>query len=70
MSIMLFVISLYLDMSWLVMLLVFENFLRPEEVENNSITAVPTKSDSDVILCLRLLSKTLTCTLYSSYPNR
>ena len=27
---------------------------------------VPTKSDSDVILCLQLLSKTLTCTLHLS----
>ena len=29
-------------------------------------SVVPTKSDSDVILCLQLLSKTLTCTLYLS----
>ena len=29
-------------------------------------TVVPTKSDSDVILCLQLLSKTLTCTLHLS----
>ena len=28
------------------------------------ITVVPTKSDSDVIFCLQLSSKTLTCTLY------
>ena len=27
-------------------------------------TVVPNKSDSDVILCLQLLSKTLTCTLH------
>ena len=27
---------------------------------------VPTKSDSDVIFCLRLLSKTLTCMLHLS----
>ena len=27
-------------------------------------TVVPTKSDSDVILCLQLLSKTLSCTLH------
>ena len=27
-------------------------------------TVVPTKSDSDVIFCLQLLSKTLTCTLH------
>ena len=26
-------------------------------------TVVPTKSDSDVIICLQLLSETLTCTL-------
>ena len=30
------------------------------------VTVVPTKSDSDVILCLQLLSKTLTCTLHLS----
>ena len=29
-------------------------------------TVVPTKSDSDEILCLQLLSKTLTCTLQLS----
>ena len=29
-------------------------------------TVVPTKSDSDVILCLQLLSKTQTCTLHLS----
>ena len=29
-------------------------------------TVVPTKSDSDVILCLQLLSKTLTCTVLPS----
>ena len=29
-------------------------------------TVVPAKSDSDVILCLQLLSKTLTCTLHLS----
>ena len=29
-------------------------------------TVVPTKSDSDVKLCLQLLSKTLTCTLHLS----
>ena len=33
-------------------------------------TVVPTKSDSDVILCLQLLSKTLTCTLHLMYENR
>ena len=31
-----------------------------------SSTVVPTKSDSDVKLCLQLLSKTLTCTLHLS----
>ena len=30
-------------------------------------TVVPTKNDSDVILCLQLLSKTPTCTLHLSY---
>ena len=30
------------------------------------ITVMPTKSDSDVVLCLQLLSKTLTCTLHLS----
>ena len=30
-----------------------------------TITVVPTKSDSDVILCLQLLSLTLMCTLHS-----
>ena len=29
-------------------------------------TIVPTKNDSDVVLCLQLLSKTLTCTLHLS----
>ena len=29
-------------------------------------TVVPTKCDSDIILCLQLLSKTLTCTLHLS----
>ena len=33
---------------------------------NKQITVVPTKSDSDVIFCLQLLSKTLTCTLHLS----
>ena len=28
-------------------------------------TVVPTKSDSDVIVCLQLLSETLTCTLHT-----
>ena len=32
-------------------------------------TIVPTMSDSDVILCLQLLSKTLTCTLHLSIPE-
>ena len=32
----------------------------------NKPTVVPTKSDSDVILCLQLLSKTLTCTCHLS----
>ena len=29
-----------------------------------TITVVPTNSDSDVIFCLQLLRKTLTCTLH------
>ena len=33
---------------------------------NHRPTVVPGKSDSDVILCLHLLSKTLTCTLHLS----
>ena len=31
-----------------------------------SSTVVPTKIDSDIILCLQLLSKTLLCTLHLS----
>ena len=34
--------------------------------ESKPATVVPTKSDSDVIFCLQLLSKTLTCTLHLS----
>ena len=30
-------------------------------------TVLPAKSDSDVVFCLQLLSKTLTCTLHFSY---
>ena len=30
------------------------------------VTVVPTESDSDVIFCLQLISKTLTCTLQLS----
>ena len=33
----------------------------------NTCTVMPTKSDSDVILCLQLLSKTLACTLHLSW---
>ena len=33
-------------------------------------TVVPTKSDSDVVFCLQLLSQTLTCALNLSYANR
>ena len=32
----------------------------------NMRTVVPTKSDSDIILCLQLLSKTLMCALHLS----
>ena len=35
--------------------------------EEHTGNVVPTKSDSDVILCLQLLSKTLTCALHFSY---
>ena len=36
-------------------------------IENTNVTTVvPTKSDSDTILCLQLLSKTLTRTLHLS----
>ena len=38
--------------------------------EDIQSTVVPTKSGSDVILRLQLLSKTLTCTLYLSYIMR
>ena len=35
-------------------------------IENTNVTTVvPTKSDSDTLLCLQLPSKTLTCTLTS-----
>ena len=33
-------------------------------------TVVPTKSDSDVIFCLQLLSKILTCTLRIGFINK
>ena len=36
---------------------------------NIHTTVVPTKSYSGVILCLQLLSKTLTCTLHLSYSE-
>ena len=32
-------------------------------------TTVPNKSDSDVIVCLQLLSKTLNCTLHMSHSE-
>ena len=35
--------------------------------ETNIYTVVSTNNDSDVIVCLQLLSKTLTCTLHMSY---
>ena len=34
--------------------------------QDYSDTVMPTKSDSDVMFCLQLLSKTLTCTLHLS----
>ena len=36
------------------------------DIKRHSPTVMPTKSDSDVILCLELLSKTQTCTLHLS----
>ena len=37
-----------------------------KEMCEDTTAVVPTKSDSDVILCIQLLSKTLTCTLHLS----
>ena len=37
-----------------------------QQFELKRATVVPTKNDSDVILCLQTLSKTLTCTLHLS----
>ena len=44
----------------------FSYILNSIEYEHHGPTVVPTKSDSDVILCLHSLSKTLTCTLHLS----
>ena len=44
--------------------------IKKEKKKNHSCTngtVVPTKSDRDVILCLQLLSKILTCTIHLSY---
>ena len=35
-------------------------------IEHHRDTVVPTKRDSDVIICLELLSKTLTCAFHLS----
>ena len=43
------------------MLLRYHSLIEP--LNETASTVVPTKSDSDVILCLQLLSKTLPCTL-------
>ena len=43
----------------------FEYILRRIS-SNSSCTVVPTKSDSDVIFCLQLFSRTLTCTFHLS----
>ena len=45
--------------------------MEPGEVSSLIVysTVVPTKSDSDIIFCLQLLSKTLTCKLHLSYAN-
>ena len=32
-------------------------------LSKTAVTVVPTKSDSDLIFCLQMFSKTLTCTL-------
>ena len=42
------------------------NFVIVQHSHITGGTVVPTKSDSDVIFCLQLLSKTLTCTLHLS----
>ena len=41
-----------------------DNF--PKQMNAYITTVITTKSDCDVILCLQLLSKTLTCTLHLS----
>ena len=44
---------------------VIVDYIMPQKKTINSVvTVVPTKSESDVILRLQLLSKTLTCTLH------
>ena len=45
---------------------VLETLTGSLDIKLHSPTAVPTKSDSDVILCLQLLSKALTCILHLS----
>ena len=40
--------------------------LSADDTRRQRVTVVPTKSDSDVMLCLQLLSKTLPCTLHFS----
>ena len=39
---------------------------KQKKKKKKKITVVPTKSDSDEMFCLQLLSKTLTCTLHLS----
>ena len=41
-----------------------ENLLTGTLRKQYAYTVVPTKSDSDILLCLQLLSKILTCTLH------
>ena len=36
------------------------------KIMSTDTTVLPAKSDSDVVFCLQLLSKTLTCTLHLS----
>ena len=50
----------------LVRLHVFAGFPETSLLNNTISIVVPTKSDSDVLFCLQLLSKTLTCALHLS----
>ena len=45
-----------------------ENSIIPKNVKKKSrrTTVVPTKRDSDIIFCLKVLSNTFTCTFHMS----